>query len=723
MSKGKQYPFLYGTQYYRAPTPAREFWAEDLRRIAEGGCNVVKLWGQWRWNHRGPDRWYFDDLDELMDLAAENSLAVTMNVVFDTSPDWIFEEYPDAYMITAAGRKLVSQTVVCRQIGGYPGPCFNHEGAWSEREKYIRALVARYREHPAMDMWDTWNEPESCLIFRDPKPDTLVCYCEHCRAGFLDWLRKKYESIEHLNDVWGRCYDDFSRVELPRDPTTFTDMVDWRLFQQASLAEEGLRRLRCVRSVDKEHPVYQHPVPNTTHFTAITGIDTFDAAEECDCFAGSVLGFPVNPLHIVSAGRGRVCYASESHLRPGMTGMYSRELELSDLAWEFVPQIGLGIRGFMYWQYRCETLGAEAPGWGWLDPDGTPGPTHKAMTEFWRRLQPVAQRLMSAKGEESTSGIYLSSANEILHWCICGDLEGLRSDTYRFTNVLYDRNVRLRYVNESVLREGLPSSMKLLVLPWVYGLDAVTARAIQQWVEDGGTLLCEAHAGAYNLTTGRHSLNVPGLGLAEAFDLTEAHQTASRHLCLSDESEGDGRILGDVSKAFEAHGKMGGNLVPLRMAGNLTFWGKQHYAELDGQDIEPIAALPQRPPCIGGKKVAKGYVFYIGTLIAWDHHTKEPAAMRTLMNRVLDQAGVPQDVPPWKDLPVGVRVDRLATDDGEAYAVTNATPAEVRLHISAAEPLRGLMTDQDIPAGNNAALTLLPGRADLVVPKRWGNAT
>jgi len=93
--------------------------------------------------------------------------------------------------------------------------------------------------------------------------------------------------------------------------------------------------------------------------------------------------------------------------------------------------------------------------------------------------------------------------------------------------------------------------------------------------------------------------------------------------------------------------------------------------------------------------------------------------MQTLMDRVLSRANVPTSVPPWGDLPGGVRVDRLTTRDGEAYAVTNATSAEVRLHIHTATPLRSLMTDAIIAAGDNTTYTLAPGWADLVVPTRW----
>src|SRR5689334_15299549 len=74
-----QLPFLFGAQYYRAPTPERECWPDDLRRMRELGFNQVKYWVQWRWQHRGPDRFYWDDLDQLMDLAAANSIGVALN--------------------------------------------------------------------------------------------------------------------------------------------------------------------------------------------------------------------------------------------------------------------------------------------------------------------------------------------------------------------------------------------------------------------------------------------------------------------------------------------------------------------------------------------------------------------------------------------------------------------------------------------------------------------
>src|SRR5215471_7462111 len=92
-------PFLFGSQYYRAPTPEKACWAADLAKMREMGFTQVKYWVQWRWSHRGPGRFFWDDLDELMDLAHMSGIGVTLNTIFDVAPVWLYERYPDAKQI------------------------------------------------------------------------------------------------------------------------------------------------------------------------------------------------------------------------------------------------------------------------------------------------------------------------------------------------------------------------------------------------------------------------------------------------------------------------------------------------------------------------------------------------------------------------------------------------------------------------------------------------
>ena len=193
--------FIFGVQYYRAPTPERESWSSDLKNIKDNGFNSVKFWAQWRWNHRAENKFCFDDIDELMDIATQNGLKVTLNVIFDVAPLWVTEKYKDAAIVLSDGTIVMQQSVGHRQIGGFPGTCYSHKAAFRERMNFLRATVERYKDHPALDMWDVWNEPEQCGPHRYAKADKLSCYCDNCREDFKIWLENKYKSIEKLNQV------------------------------------------------------------------------------------------------------------------------------------------------------------------------------------------------------------------------------------------------------------------------------------------------------------------------------------------------------------------------------------------------------------------------------------------------------------------------------------------------------------------------------------------
>ncbi len=240
--------FLLGAQYYRAPSPEPESWETDLRNMKALGMTDVKFWVQWGWCQRGEDEFYFDDIDRLMDLAWENGLKVTLNVIFDVAPGWLFKKYPDCVQITADGREIQPLAVAYRQIGGFPGPCYNHPIARANKEKFLRETVKRYADHPAMDMWDVWNEPEQCSHLRKPELDSITCYCPSCRDKFIRSMQKKYKTLEQLNRVWARCYQDWDDVELPKWVQTYADFIDFKEFHLDVMTEEANWRLATTWS-------------------------------------------------------------------------------------------------------------------------------------------------------------------------------------------------------------------------------------------------------------------------------------------------------------------------------------------------------------------------------------------------------------------------------------------------------------------------------------------
>lgn len=706
-----RFPFIFGAQYYRAPTPEPECWETDLRNMRELGFTAVKFFVQWRWSHRAPGRFYFDDLDRLMELAADHDLGVTLNILLDMSPLWLFGRYPDAKQIDCSGHAVEPYVVGHRSIGGHPGPCYSHPGALAERQDFMIATVEHFRAHPALQMWDVWNEPELCFPQRSPNLANMVCYCDCCRTGFLAWLHAKYGNLDPMNAAWGRCYEQWEQVEMPRGTGAVIDFVDWREYHLDTLAAEAAWRLDTVRRLDPGHGRYLHVVPNTW-FNPVTCVDDFAMAEHCEVFAATMNGGPSPCLHILSAARGKVCYNVESHINFGSTDMHQRVLDLPQLLADFVPQLGLGIKGFLFWQYRPEILGLESPAWGLVKPDGTPRPVTEAVRTFWRALQPQAASLRKAFPAPAAVGIWRSRKNEIFHFCAQGEVGSFNASVEAYVRTLYWDNLPCRIVSGDMLAGKELAGIRLLIMPDCYYLTEPQASALDAWVHAGGVLLCEAHLGGYNGTTGRHSRTVPGCGLAQAWDLRETDSTAASHLRLGSGTAPDTAAMPeDVRKALKEFGAGGGKFFPIHMHDGTLVWGAHRYAVLEGNGLEPLGAFGAASPCIGRQRVGNGVVIYCGTNLG-QAAERDPAGIQALVRLAAATAGLTRTAVAEPELPGTVHVDLLDEGDVTRFAaIISTADREQRLRLDTRGTWRGLFT--------GTAWTFDSGRATVTLPARF----
>jgi beta-galactosidase len=663
-----RFPFIFGTQYYRAPTPELECWEIDFHNIRDLGFNAVKFFVQWRWSHRTPERFFFDDLNRLMDLADGHGLGVTLNFILDVSPIWLFDVYPDAKPVDNSGHTIESYTVAHRQIGGHPGPCYRHPGALAERQRFLTVAVEHFRDHPALQMWDVWNEPELCYPQRTPNIANMVCYCPYCGAGFHRWLQTKYESLDRLNTVWGRCYEVWDQVELPRDTGTVTDFIDWREFHLDTMADEAAWRLDTVRRLDPQHGRYLHVVPNS-YFSAVTCADDFAMAENCEVFAATMTGGPSACLHVISAARGKVCYNVESHINYGGTDIHQPVIEIRQLLHDLLPQLGMGIKGILFWQYRSEVLGLEAPAWGLVKTDGSPRPVTAAVRQFWSTLQPHTTELRNAFPAPAEIGVWRSRKNEIFHFCTQGQVRTFNTALEAYIQTLYWDNLPLRLVNDRMLAAGDLDGLKLFLMPNCYYITQEEAEALNRWVHAGGVLLCEAHLAGYNGTTGRHSWTVPGCGLSEAWGIRESDTASPYHLRLSsDQAYDSGALSADVRKELKEFGTTGGEYFPIWMADGTLIWGAHRYAELAGDSLESLGSFDGSIPCLARKSIGMGVVFYCGTNFG-QAAERDPAGLQAVLHMAVAGAGIEPTGRLYPELPGTVHLDILYEGDTAHFAV------------------------------------------------------
>jgi len=63
-------PFIYGTAFYRPPNPPASMRRQMLKSIAqEYKFNIIRIYSSWVYHNREPDRFTFDELEEVMGIA------------------------------------------------------------------------------------------------------------------------------------------------------------------------------------------------------------------------------------------------------------------------------------------------------------------------------------------------------------------------------------------------------------------------------------------------------------------------------------------------------------------------------------------------------------------------------------------------------------------------------------------------------------------------------
>ncbi len=88
-----------------------------------------------------------------------------------------------------------------------------------------------------------------------------MCHCPLCHSKFQDFLKKKYNTIHKLNEVygtifWGQTYNEFSEIPIPLKTITVhnpTLQLDWARFRSSSLNGFAKTHTSLVRKLKGQH--------------------------------------------------------------------------------------------------------------------------------------------------------------------------------------------------------------------------------------------------------------------------------------------------------------------------------------------------------------------------------------------------------------------------------------------------------------------------------------
>jgi beta-galactosidase len=177
---------MLGVCYYPEHWP-EAWWADDARRMKAMGISFVRDW-----------------LDRAIDTLGKAGLKVVMCTPTATPPKWLMDEHPDIAPIDVEGRP--------RGFGSRRHYSFSSPVWLDETRRIVEIVAKRYGANPYVAGWQTDNE-FGCH-------STILSWGPHDLKAFQQWLRRRYQSPDQLNEAWGNAFwsmelRSFEEASLP----------------------------------------------------------------------------------------------------------------------------------------------------------------------------------------------------------------------------------------------------------------------------------------------------------------------------------------------------------------------------------------------------------------------------------------------------------------------------------------------------------------------------
>lgn len=473
-----------GTNYHPHDWP-KERWEEDFQLMRQAGFTTVRL-GHLCWDSYEPQdgQYTFEWFDEVMELCMKYGLNVVLDVSMHPAPTWVHQKCSGCNIVSKGGNV---QPPVTRYMEDVADPEYQFYAL-----RFGRKLVNRYKAHPALLAFGLCNEQGAGFL----------SYSEYARKRFIEWLRRKYGSVEELNTAWAtrrwsRRLSTFEDVVFPENecavgaPEAWLDMR--RFFGEG--ASDFLGRLR--RTVEENAPGIPHASNHYSEFARM-GFDYLNtyqnfvdypaigfypgyAARDSRDFQVTVSGYmerisesdrPMWCLEFITGGVG-IQYAHE-----GINRMYAFWCLLHR------AQMVLG------WTFRSMNNGEEQFLYGLLNHDGLPNDNYREyarIAEDFKKLEkygfpylPLPEIAVADSFDSRLVSVYHPRQFRMPY----------EHHAAIAANVLERRNLDYNIVGLSNMKK----QYKLIVVPGYIVMDEGSAATLRAFVEQGGTVVMTGYS-------------------------------------------------------------------------------------------------------------------------------------------------------------------------------------------------------------------------------------
>lgn len=495
--------FYFGADYYPEHWP-EERWPEDARLMAEAGFNVVRL-AEFAWSKMEPSEGVFDFdwLDRAIWIFHQKGISVILGTPTASPPAWLAHKNPEILRTREDGSRLAFGT---RRIN-----CPSHPLYREHSRSITTAMAEHYNSNPAVIGWQTDNE------FGDR------CYCPVCRAGFQDWLKKRYGTLDELNMrcgtiFWSQTYSDWCQIPLPLTnlgaPPNPSLALDFKRFVSDTYVSFQQEQIDILRSKCLSHFI-THDMMGFEY----DGLDYFDLAKPLDFVSWN--NYPISIWH-----KWAYTPASPALSHAAMRGLKNKnfwvmEQQAGQTGWQTVsvtPRPGVlrlwvyqsiahGADGVVFFRWRTARFGAEQYWHGLLEHDGRAGRRYNEIKQIGAELNQVGEQICGAETKSRVAILQSYDARFAFQVQGNGDGFGYEKHLAQIYTALWKRNVGVDVISPTAEL----SKYDLVIAPTLHVLTDDIAANLRDYVRAGGTLVVTPRTGVKDIANVVVNQPLPGL--------------------------------------------------------------------------------------------------------------------------------------------------------------------------------------------------------------------
>lgn len=622
-----------GANYHPHDDKNPEKIKHDIQLMKDAGFKVVRM-GHLAWDSYEPSDGKFDFawFDKVMDMMNGAGIKVILDIAIRPAPIWLHHKYPSIDITDANGNVLYPNHRYMEDIG---------DAMYQQYAlRYADSLTKHYGKHHALLAFGIDNE----------SGDGQISYSETARRRFVTWLKKKYTTVDNLNNAWAsqrwsRRINDFDEVGFPLSGQINgapERMLDFRRF----VSDEINQLLFNV--LDKVNTNAPNELTNTNawYFSWMKYFDYSQIAYSGKLTRQGEGFYPGNSLTtnwgVMNAvfGISRIQFESTN---PFWCSEFTTHNAVpNSIRKSAYASLMYGNQMVCGWTWQSMHAGEEQYLEGMIDWDGIPNrkyDEYKKIAAEFKKIEKFFPYIPKAE-----VGLAFSFQSQIVSSSFPEQHDNQLQACF---DMFYYRNMDARVVEIT----KSPLIYKLLFVPGVAVMDEATASKIRNFVENGGTVVMTSNSAIVDETGQVFASTHPGR-LSDVFGI---------RIGSYEETE----ALNEISrKSFK------GKRIEFIYKDKVVTTESARFDVIESKEAEVlggITSLDKDYPIITSNKYGKGRAIYVGL----------PAKV-DILNPLLDDLINELSINKGPDIPEGVMA-RQIDQNHFLYLNVSGEPKEIQM--------------------------------------------